>query len=279
MDTKEFWATAVERYRILQRKEIEKLPRPWTKDPIFQEWRFCNVHREHDKTTRWFHHNIRHRLTWKTALEGTLIFRWFNRIEVVDKVKDLILSGNWNFKDAHQILRGTKPVVTGAYMLKTPDFLPKLEGVLTAIQDAQPYLEQMTINITNDQPESLEKAWERIIELPWIGPFTGYEIVTDLRHTPLLCNSVDIMTWANPGPGCVRGANWITGENLRRNSRKDKERLLEVMRQLLAESLIETNWPKEWKQWEMREVEHWLCEFDKYKRAQRGDSLKRRYKQ
>ncbi len=129
MDTSEFFATAAERFRILQRKEIEKLPKPWSEDPIFQEWRFCNVFREHDRTTKWFHYNIRAELTWKTALKGTLIFRWFNRVEVVEKIKHLILQG-WDRNKAYEILKDTKPIVTGAYMLKTPDFLPKLEGVL-----------------------------------------------------------------------------------------------------------------------------------------------------
>jgi hypothetical protein len=40
---------------------------------------------------------------------------------------------------------------------------------------------------------------------------------------------------------------------------------------LLSASRLEHNWPHEWPAWEMREVEHTLCEFDKYERARLGE--------
>ena len=38
------------------------------------------------------------------------------------------------------------------------------------------------------------------------------------------------------------------------------------------------HWPPNWKRWEMREVEHWLCEYAKYRNAANGYRLKRRFK-
>lgn len=275
MDVNQFFSTAQERYAILLRRRLNHDP-PWTNDPIFKEWRFCNVHREDDATTQWFRESVRVELTAENALEKTLIFRWFNRIEVGEKILDLLLE-KWDDEEAYERLKDVKPIVTGAYMLKTPDGLAKLEGVLEAIDDALGMIPRITHSIALLNPKTLEEAWFLIKQIPWIGPFTGYEIVTDLRWTPLLSDAQDIMTWANPGPGCARGLSWLAGEKLSRNNRRDRERMLEMMRELLALSQKDKYWPQRWPVWEMREVEHWLCEFDKYKRAERGDSLKRRY--
>ncbi|GAF76676.1 unnamed protein product [marine sediment metagenome] len=34
---------------------------------------------------------------------------------------------------------------------------------------------------------------------------------------------------------------------------------------------VNSNWPDDWPLWEMREVEHTLCEFDKYERVRLGE--------
>ena len=51
--------------------------------------------------------------------------------------------------------------------------------------------------------------------------------------------------------------------------------MLELMRELLA--VAPSYWPADFAPWEMREVEHWCCEYDKYRRAKSGLDLKRRY--
>ena len=56
-----FFATARERERIRQLRAAGQ-PGPWTTDSVFRTGRFCNVHREHDKTTQWFHQEVRQHL-------------------------------------------------------------------------------------------------------------------------------------------------------------------------------------------------------------------------
>jgi hypothetical protein len=45
-------AWIAEREAIRIRRE-SGAPQPWTNDPIMQAWSFCNVRREHDRTTIW----------------------------------------------------------------------------------------------------------------------------------------------------------------------------------------------------------------------------------
>ena len=51
----------------------------------------------------------------------------------------------------------------------------------------------------------------------------------------------------------------------------------DLMQELLTMSQHEDYWPQDWMPWEMREVEHWSCEFAKYENGRGGERLKRRY--
>lgn len=277
--TKQFFSTARERYNIMLLRAIGENP-PWTIDPIFQEWRFCNVRREDDKTTVWFRNNIReHCGRTLQVVQACLIFRWFNRISTGNMIKDMLIAGEWNGDKAHEMLKDQHPLVTGAYMIKTVTGMNKLEGILDTIDEALPLLPDLVSRWGN----SLEEAWKSLKTLPFMGPFMSYEVISDLRWTPVLFGAQDIMTWANPGPGCTRGvARVVYGEDFRgklnRGSEIDRLYMLTVMKQLLLQSQLSQFWPSTWPAWEMREVEHWLCEFDKYKRVESGDNLKRRFR-
>lgn len=276
-----FFATAVERYQIKLLRESNK-PGPWTDDPHFQTWRFCNVHREDDKTTVWFRENVRDHLDGLAALEAVVIFRWFNRIETGERIKDLLLEG-WDTEEARRRLTGVSPVVTGAYIIKTYDAMTKLEGILKAIQGAMPRLAVMASDLNHTERPTLQSVWKELCEIDYLGGFMAYEIVSDLRWTPLLNRAPDIMTWANPGPGCARGLGWLSSAGATRdvrpsvNNRGQKAAMLEAMQCLLSFAQDDHFWPVEYRKWEMREVEHWCCEYDKMRRAMAGDPLKRRF--
>jgi len=289
LQANEFFGTAKERYLIKLRRDANKPP-PWTKDPILREWRFTNVHREDDRTTVWFRENLRKPLSTAVfeshysnealikVLAATLIFRWFNRIETGERIKDLIL-GEWNTEEARRRLTGISPVVTGAYIIKAGDGVSKLDGILDCIDEALPQLPRMVQRWSALDPITLEAAWADIKELHFMGGFMAYEVVTDLRWTPLLECATDIMTWGNLGPGAIRGIGRVIANNplLFVNSKKNQKEMLGYMAELLAMSQSWDYWPQDWPKWEMHEVEMWLCEYAKYCNAKDGYRLKRRY--
>lgn len=280
-----FFATARERYQIyLRRAGLMENVCPlgtFTTDPIFGKYRFCNLFRELDKTTVWFRDNLRQPLRNDPAkvLFATVAFRWFNRIETGEKIKHLILEGDrsWHPDAARQILKDAKPVVTGAYIIKTPNGMNKLDGVLWCIEQIRKDIDHLAGALDHTPPEerTLEGVWETLRQYPYLGDFMSYECVTDLRHTCWLDKASDISTWANPGPGCTRGLGWVVSgdmEKYNRGSKKDRVAMAEQMNELLDLSLCPKYWPTEWPQWEMREVEHWLCEQAKYTRVRDGGS-------
>ena len=280
-----FFGTARERYEIMLLKDAGE-PAPWTRDGVFGEWRFCCVHREDDRTTRWFRRNIRDSLFGRRAVEATLVFRWFNRIETAEIIKDLIerpwvlRPGSGSSEEAFLRLEGIHPVVTGAYIIRGEPGTDKLRGVLRYIdRNIAEIRERIPDRLAEDfRWDSLEVGWRALQELTGIGPVTGYEVVSDLRWTPVLQNATDVMTWANPGPGCQRGLGRVVLGRVDGFTSGMRDGMIAWMRDLLAMSQDERHWPKHWKPWEMREVEHWLCEFDKYERARGGTRLKRAYR-
>jgi hypothetical protein len=276
----DFFATARTREEIRRRREAGMSRDLWTTDPVFRDWRYCNVHRENDKTTVWFRENVRSKLMGLELLNATVIFRWFNKIETGEIIKDLLLMG-WSTEEARRRLTGISPVVTGAYIIKGPDGLSKLDGVLACIDRALPQLKDIYEywnNLRQENNLNLEAAWKDLRTIWYLGPFMAYEVVSDLRWN-LLQDADDINTWANAGPGCARGLGWVIGDlgRFNSNSRTDQAVMLELMERILRASKEERHWPARWQPWEMREVEHWCCEYDKINRARSGQRLKRRF--
>jgi len=267
----QFFKTARERFTIRINRLAGKLP--WTEDRVFKEWRFCNVHREFDRTTIWFNANVRSRVSGLQAIEATVMFRWFNKIETGELVKDLLING-WDTEEARKRLTGVSPLFTGAYMVNTPPGYTKLEGVLRSFEQGRTTLPRVL------KTKTLQAAHNILYQLPRLGRFTAYEIVSDLRWTDVLYEAPDIMTWACAGVGCARGLGRVVSGNpgiFNYASTKQQGEMNRLMQQLLKLSQDPEHWPEGWRSWEMREVEHWLCEYDKYERAFEGEQLKRRY--
>lgn len=276
-----FFATARERYHILLRRRAGNKP-PWTGDPIFQDFRFCNVFREDDRTTAWFRERIRGPLAEDGArvLLATVAFRWFNRIETGERLLAAGALPDWDEFRARAALVGVAPLVTGAYMIKTPAGLVKFEGIAACLR---PVAEQAPVMAAAIREEgTLEAAHRFVRRWPFLGGFMAYEVVTDLRHTALLDHAPDIDSWCHLGPGATRGLGRVAFEDPKhwnQGTAAHQEQMLEAARDILRCSRMAVHWPREWPRWEMREVEHWACEYDKYERTRLGEGApKQRYK-
>lgn len=305
-----FFAYARERQHILLRRASGKPP-PWTDDPILQKYRFCCVFREDDRTTRWFRENVRGPMSDKRddrIMLATVVFRMFNRIEVGEAIfrDDDLLGGHSAFDmfseggDVRHLRRAILrrlgkrgPFVTGAYIISAPPGYSKLDGVLEVIRrfyrQKREWVglgagvldttgwggeESATEMLAAGPGEfTLEATWEWLRKFDYLGVFHSYEIVTDLRHTYLLDRAPDIMSWANPGPGCRRGLNRVMERD--KSERLSRDQIIGEMRDLLMESRDPRHWSRKWQRWEMRDVEHTLCEVDKYLRTKNGEGRPR----
>lgn len=287
-----FFDFAKKRHQITLDRKAGK-PWPWTDDPILQRYKFTNVFRELDRTTVWFVDHVRdpYRNSPEVLL-ATVVFRWFNRITTGEAIfcqnntdgrtawETFIESNDCeDLRSAVLSYCGDGPYVTGAYIIKTPDGFTKLSGVLKScewftrstpdFQGKPTHWLDLANQLLQTDEVTLEAIWKWLKLHPFLGDFMAYEIVSDLRWTGLLDKAPDIMTWANPGPGAMRGLNRIhdrklTGKVSKNQANEEMQEILKASTELFNEEY--PDWP-----WEMREVEHTLCEFDKYQRMLLGE--------
>lgn len=260
-----FFAWIVERQNIYNKRAAGEAP-PWTDDKIMQKYFFTNVFREQDKVTVWIDKNWRR----DTDNPGNIIFamavaRFFNYIPTLEYIgythdwevtkRRLAELDEGNVKGEGNYAR---KIFSEAYLIAGTDLKgkSKVRGVIDRLDFIWRDRAKLSKLITGT---TLEGAWKVLLQYPGIGPFIAYEIVTDLRHTKILKDAPDIMTWANPGPGAKRGLQRIyphVGNTVHQ---------ILLMRELLNESGMYVE-----DALEMRDIEHSLCEMDKYLRIKQA---------
>jgi hypothetical protein len=286
-----YWMS--ERHKIYNAKAAGK-PWPWTKDKILQTYKFTNVYRQLDKvtqewTTRYM--KLQSRGASKaTILFHCLVFRLFNWPPTYDALNFEGLIDKWNMKRAVKILSARRDsgednerqIFTGAYIVPNGgSFDPKIDVICRALEWCHEHKVELLKKILTPVDEqnrpmlpSMEGAVNVLQNVYTIGPFIAYEIACDLRHTRILADACDVLSWANPGPGAKRGINRLMCGNAKMPGAKPdyiaKMRELYLLARRDSHTFLKCDWP-----FEMREIEHSLCEFDKMMRVKNGEGRPR----
>ena len=248
---------------------------PWTNDPILQEYKFTNVFRQLDRVTKaWTSYYEEHvDAPYTEIFRNLMVFRMFNwplTYAALGGWRKRPLHPDKMKEGLHQRRATGEQIFTGAYIITNNGLREsKIDLVCDAIAAANTRAASLILSIR--KVNTLEHATQQLATLPMVGEFIAYELVTDLRHTTVLHTARDIMTWANPGPGARRGLNRIHGRPVKH--RLNRYQAIEEMQQLLtlANQLVEKHVPE----LEMRDIEHSLCEFDKYMRVKLGEGRPR----
>jgi hypothetical protein len=260
LDKLRYWIAERESIRI--RKDAA-LPRPWTRDPILQSYKFCNVHREDDRVTRWFAQNWRNEKYWgESTFVSAIIFgrtiNWPATLEAIG------FPHIWNKDEVCDVMDRLqamgKKVYTGAYMITAgPTGVRKNKWVT---DNADSYFQKPPLI----DPKSIRVSWERIVgnEYPCVGPFIAGQVIADLKQTPLLAKAEDWWDWAALGPGSARGLNRLHGRDLK--FLIPQPRGLTEMREVKSVLKLELC---------LQDVQNCLCEFDKYMRVKLGQGKPR----
>lgn len=310
-----FWYWISERHAIYLRRQRGD-SKPWTVDPILQQYKFTNPFRENDRGTVWLRENFlephrysKHEL-FCLALDDSEGIRpddcscgayqqnlsllsfnicWYRMFNWWGTGKNLGWRTSWPSESIKEILRielrNGRQVFTGAHIVYSPPGLSKIDAIVNVCCNLW---NLCTVGIHHHgmfvklydiarMSRSLEETYEALRTIDCVGGFMAYEMVTDMRHTRLLEDATDIMTWANLGPGAKRGLR-----RLGLPCTPDK-RGIESMQQLLVRGNdryytsqgvnppVEPRIPIDYPRLEMRDIEHSLCEFDKYCRVKFGE--------
>lgn len=247
------------------------LGKPWTDDPILQNYRFCNVYRELDTVSKWVNDNWRAPNADDPDLWFAMaVARWVNWPDTLEQVGYPI---PWDPRNFVRVLARRKAlkqkVWTGAYMIGTqgnakdkPLFIA--EDVLSPLWKRREAL--------RPQPGmTLDEFARPIINTKNQGTFMVGQIVADIKYVGPLLDAPDWMTWAVSGPGSRRGLNRILGRDLRKGW-NEKEFLNELN---ALQDRVNPRLPPTWQALHAQDLQNCLCEFDKYERVRLGEGRPR----
>jgi hypothetical protein len=265
-----------ERWSIHQ-KRLKGLPPPWTDDYALQTYRFCQVRREDDRVTRWIHENwLRPHADDPNLWHAMYIARIYrpSALAVIDWPEPWgkRRSGALQRVRAHQ--RAGNKVFTAAYTLHCCDPAPPGDCKMTAYYEI--IFNQLWQNKKYLQPTKTDTLMDfrnRLVTQYNIGNFMAAQIIADTKFGSVLCGAPDWATFAVSGPGSIRGLNRLCGRELNQRWREADwhAEMLEARRAVLP------SLPKILHSLDAQNVEHGLCELDKWCRVQDGGRPKQTY--
>lgn len=222
----------IDRYKIHLRKDVKKLPAPWTDNSILQEFKFTNVRREHDRQSKYLIENITNNdsLTLEDKIVNSFLFRaWNNWLTLRDfgfpysadriyspKLKSRIRSkfGILNEKDPNRLWYnnaynqgGTK----SAWKFENADLKDDKQIDPTEIP-----LRPLNVGIWLGRGNVVEKllnakdqkeCFEIIKTVRGFADFLAYQVFVDLTYIEDFPFSENEFVIA--GPGCKKGLDYL----------------------------------------------------------------------
>jgi hypothetical protein len=270
----ELYAYMAEREAIRRRRATGLSP-PWSDDPTLNIYKFTNVYRKYDRTSRILNEElyIPHRGAPRAdILFNAAVYRYFGTYEfarAVGWLRPCEEALAYVARKARQRMDDGERVWTGAYMVRAETRAKNTPKELTVCDYIAGLLIAMEEIITCD-----DGGWrttiERIQRVHGFGPFMAKEVVLDARCASYWPSTPsDVNVWCPMGPGAVRGAARLIGKGDFRNGKfyadLSEPEALGVC--LSAYAKRRGYWPKEYEPLELHDIQWNLCEWDKYERV------------
>ncbi|KAG9088769.1 hypothetical protein FS749_001914 [Ceratobasidium sp. UAMH 11750] len=277
LDTMFYWIH--ERHQLFMRR-FQGLPPPWTDDVILQRHRFTNVSRTYDRATQFLIRRIINvgDQDHEELFFRVVLFRLFNRISTYEYLEEHcgpLTIANFRIKEwtrALLKLQGSKTALyTAAYQINWPNF-----GAETANKPSHQKHFILIKHMLQDKLPSkirgcktLKRAFEIIREYPSFGNFTSYQLALDLNMLPEINYNQD--AWAPVGPGSSNGLLKMFGSGVKGIETEAMLYLLSIQDEQWRRLNVDMDTPIHGPglcppKIGLPEIEHALCEVDKYSR-------------
>lgn len=260
---------------MLQRRR-EGLPKPWTQDPILQNYRFCNVYREDDTVTQWIKENWRDPNTTDPdvwfAMTVARYVNWPNALAEIGYPVP------WDAKKFIEVLEARKKreekIWTGAYMIHAGKGGSKIahvaNNILTPLWERNS--RQDVIRPLCDFATSCAYFHKKLTEFNGLGSFMAGQIVCDTKFTRLLDCAQDWWEFAVEGPGSKRGLNRVLDRPVNQNWKETEWfGALSILRSVIQPKIYLAGMPV----LSAQDLQNCLCEFDKYERVRLNEGRPR----
>ena len=293
----EFFAYANEREETRLRKEAGQ-PFPWTDDPILREYKFTNVNRFNDKTSRMLNQYTyapyrdgdmesillncaisRYFGTWEfSKAVGWKDYKTYDPDSLLGLAKDRISMGQRVFTGAYIITNGgisapKEDVVVGTYLDALYKAIPTLVELAQMTRSWRQVAQAMMK--VNGFGGSGFMTKETLLDTM----FTNFWPSSKVVQGPLVSIPDDYWSWTPIGPGGRRGVARVLGfddvdlegsRRIRGNEEGCHETLMEIFHAQEGRwKFFETN------PLAPTDIQFVLCEFDKYERTRLGQGKPR----
>lgn len=271
-----FFKFVVERHAIHQRR-LAGQPPPWTTNDVMAKYPFTNVFRVFDRGSQYVLHNVIN-VGDQSLTEQcfrVMLFRAFNKEETWEYMEERLGGVTWRNFDLQayeEILvernRQGYPLYNPAYIIPSP----KLGGLTSPAN----HLRLIEMMMTEGLPEQLKKlqhlqdAHGRIVLFPGMGDFMALQLLLDLNMTTHFGFSED--EWVALGPGSMECIRKMFGADVRGHELDAVRYLHRTQHQHFARLNVSPGRIPRLAHGmrsglSMVDIEHALCECEKYSRA------------
>jgi len=273
-----FWRFAAERKAIDARRR-SGMAQPWTDDPILQKYPFCNTFRVLDRVCQYIIQDVIEKgsqdpteLVFRIAL-----FNMFTKIETWELLVEQLGPLTWErYSRQHyqrvlsQAKREGMTLYTGAFQKPAPHF-----GFADAYMNHLVLLEMF---MENDLARRLQNAkylaevYEYLISFPGMGEFSTYQLILNLSYSRVL--NFSNMDFVVPGPGASSGLSKMFGSSMKAAKGAVPSIEVDVIHWLAKHQdqhferlgLEFSGLGPDHLPMDLADIEHLLCEVDKYSR-------------
>lgn len=208
-----YWHFASERQRAFEKRVAGQL-KPWTDDPILQEFKFCNVFRAADRVSQYMIRDVCYHdesCSPEDRLFQIVAFRTFSKIETWRTVREYLGNyptlddlGSGKFTKALEYARSRNGgLYTGAFILCATDAYGQSFKHLNHVELFRHMFLQEDLAEELLKAGSLREVYDLLHRFPLMGDFMSYQIAIDLNYSDLINFSENEFTQA--GPGALRG--------------------------------------------------------------------------
>lgn len=255
-----------ERESIRMRREAG-LPAPWTNDPDMANVRYCNVHREDDKITKWLRTNPVYSgpsvPVWVVVLS-----RMLNRISSLEAVQASVAANDLaQVKAILKELRVTDRIWGNAYTISTcGKSMDKVDYVVDhVVQSVQMH------DWDSDYKPTCQEMFNALTSIDGLGSFLAAQVVADLKNMQghPLYTAPDKWTFVTHGPGSLKGVAAYFGTPCTPSQFKGHLGVIGAqVTPLLANYVAPIH---------MQDLQNCMCEFSKYIRVREGGRARNTY--
>ena len=292
-----FFNMIYDRQMIWKRRFIDKSSAPWTDNEVFLKYKFCNVYREHDRSSQWEIRNIimDDSLSDKNLIWKILVYRTFNNPETFARAIDKWPNGipDYDTYDEDEFAEHIEEIKSlGLNPFTSAYSITGNISVGSSINDAFCHIVIPTIHKSIDAVCSIlniainpEQIITFLMTLPSVSAFIAHEFYQDFTYISLYTDRTIMKfgqnDYTNLGPGSSQGVRLIFPKLRSTEQISCYSYLQSIADEKLEEIGLEkgelmpyAQWNRETKKYDiiyssnlsLNQIEGALCEFSKYVR-------------